>query len=178
MTASEQRDYDRTIQLSKPYGIPVYRVSLVRDSKLVSGTRQVRSSRDSRDVLVAYLGDTDREHFIVMLLDQKNKIIGINTVSIGSLTASVVHPRESFLPALLKNIATDMILNKCAAVVFGHNHPSGDPQPSAEDRALTERLTEVGKLLSIPVLDHIIVGDGTELYFSFADEGLLNGRKP
>src|SRR5205085_7409354 len=112
-----------------------------------------------------YLADTDREHFVILMLDQKNQVIGINTVSIGSLTASIVHPRECFKPAILSN---------AASIICGHNHPSGDPQPSREDRALTTRLVEAGRLLGIQVLDHIIVGRDT--YMSFADEGLLDAR--
>ena len=101
----------------------------------------------------------------MILLDQKNKVIGIHTVSIGSLTASIVHPRETFKIAILAN---------CASIILGHNHPSGSPQPSREDRALTTRLVEGGKLLGISVLDHVIIGDENK-YFSFADEGLLQG---
>ena len=101
---------------------------------------------------------------MVGILDQKNKMIGINTVSMGSLTASVVHPREVFKPAILSN---------AAALLCCHNHPSGAPQPSQEDRALTTRLVDVGKLLGINVLDHIILGDGNESYYSFADEQML-----
>src|SRR4029434_9928578 len=104
----------------------------------------------------------NREHFVILLLDQKNQVIGLNTVSIGSLTASVVHPREVFKPAILSN---------ASSILLCHNHPSGDPLPSQEDRALTVRLFQAGKLLGIDVLDHIIVGEGK--YFSFADEGLL-----
>ena len=82
----------------------------------------------------------------------------------GSLTASVVHPREVWKPAILSN---------AAAIICGHNHPSGAPQPSNEDRVLTARLVESGKLLGISILDHVIIGDGTSAYFSFADERLL-----
>jgi DNA repair protein RadC len=107
--------------------------------------------------------DVDREHFVVLMLDQKNKVVGIHTVSVGSLTASIVHPREMYKVAILSN---------AASLICGHNHPSGDCQPSREDRALTTRLVEAGKLLGIAVLDHIIIG-GEGRYFSFADEGLL-----
>ena len=144
--------------------VPIYRISLVRESNMQVDRTQLRGSDSASQVLRNYLGDTDREHFVVMLLDRKNKLIGINTVSIGSLTASVVHPREVMKPAILCN---------AAAMICGHNHPSGDCTPSAEDRALTTRLVEAGKLLGISVLDHVIVGDGTAGYFSFADEGLL-----
>ncbi len=100
-----------------------------------------------------------------MLLDRKNQVIGFHTVSIGSLTASVVHPREVYKVAILSN---------AAAVIFGHNHPSGDPTPSAEDKALTSRLVEAGEILGMQVLDHVVIGDGTSRHFSFADEGLLS----
>ena len=114
-------------------------------------------------MLATYLGGVDREHFVVCMLDQKNHVIGIHTVSMGSLTASIVHPREVFKAAILANAAT---------ILCGHNHPSGDPQPSQEDRAITQRLAEAGKLLGINVVDHIIIGAAGR-YFSFADEGLL-----
>src|SRR6266851_6930810 len=99
---------------------------------------------------------------VVILLDRKNAPIGINTVSIGSLTASVVHMRETFKAAILAN---------AAAILCGHNHISGDPEPSREDRALTQRLVKAGTLLGIPVVDHVVLGDGTLAYFSFADHG-------
>lgn len=83
----------------------------------------------------------------------------------GSLDASVVHPREVFKAAIVAN---------AAALICAHNHPSGDPEPSREDRAITERLRQAGTLLGIPVLDHIVLGDGTTHYFSFADAGLLS----
>ena len=114
-------------------------------------------------MLATYLGGVDREHFVVCMLDQKNHVIGIHTVSMGSLTASIVHPREVFKAAILANAAT---------ILCGHNHPSGDPQPSQADRAITHRLADAGKLLGVNVVDHIIIG-GAGKYFSFADEGLL-----
>ena len=79
---------------AKQYSIPRYQVSLVRDGSAKAPVAQIRSSRDARDVLATYLAGVDREHFVVLLLDQKNRIIGIHTVSTGSLTASVIHPRE------------------------------------------------------------------------------------
>src|SRR5262249_60354561 len=96
--------------------------------------------------------------------DQKNKALGFTPVSMGPYTASGVHPREVMKPAILSN---------AAALLCCHNHPSGAPAPSQEDRALTKRLVDAGKVLGINVLDHIILGDGCEAYFSFADEGLL-----
>ena len=149
---------------ARPYRVPVYRVTLVRESRLPHAQPQLRSSRDAALLSRQYLGEVDREHFMVAMLDQKHKVICINTVSMGSLTASVVHPRKVFKPAILSN---------AAALLCCHNHPSGAPQPSQEDRALTKRLVDVGKLLGIALLDHIILGDGSEAYYSFADEQML-----
>jgi len=98
----------------------------------------------------------------VILLDGKNTIIKDVTVSEGSLTLSIVHPREAFVPAVRES---------AAAVIFVHNHPSGDPDASPEDRALTERLVSVGELVGIRVLDHVIIGD--RQYLSFADQGWI-----
>jgi len=153
-----------TPKKDKCAAIPIYRVSLVRESRLHCYNKQIRSSADASALIHAYLEGVDREHFGVLLLSQKNNVIGVNTVSVGSLTASVVHPREVFKPAILSN---------AAAIILAHNHPSGQPQPSQEDRVLTVRLVAAGKLLGISVLDHVIIGDGTSAYFSFADEGLL-----
>ena len=89
-----------------------------------------------------------REHFVVVLLNARHEAIGIETVSIGSLNASIVHPREVFRPAIIQS---------AASVVLAHNHPSGDPEPSEEDLTITKRLVEVGELVGIGVLDHVIV---------------------
>ncbi len=108
------------------------------------------------------LRDVKHEIFKVVLLDAKNHVIKELTVSEGSLTLSIVHPREAFALAVRES---------AAAVIFLHNHPSGDPTPSLEDRQLTDRLVAAGQLLGIRVLDHLIIGDGR--YVSFADEGWL-----
>ncbi len=146
---------------TEDFGIPIYRVQLVRESHANYGT--LRHSQHAEGIIQRYLGDADREHFVVLLLDRKNNVIGINTVAIGSLSATIVHPREVFKPAILAN---------AAAVILAHNHPSGDPTPSPEDKATTRKLVEAGKILGIQVLDHIIVGD--ERAYSFADEGCLD----
>jgi len=103
-----------------------------------------------------------KEVFITLHLDGKNRIVCFDRVSVGSLNQSIVHPREVFKTALLSS---------AAALILVHNHPSGDPTPSPEDRAITKRLCEVGDLIGIRVLDHIIVGDGE--YLSFTERGLL-----
>ena len=158
--------------MPQTYKVQVYRSLLVRDStaRLVVPQlgQQVRQSAHCAEIFHVYLKDADVEHFVALWLDQKNRIIGLRTVSTGSLTASVVHPREVFIGT------SD---GRVASLIVGHNHPSGDTQPSSEDRALTIRLVEAGKILGIPVQDHIIVGfDQTGQptpYFSFADNNLL-----
>jgi DNA repair protein RadC len=164
--SSEQMTFLGEEHTTKPKqaSVPIYKVTLVREGRVACYNQQNRSAVDASTLLHKYLEGVDREHFVVLMLDQKNKVIGIHTVSIGSLTASVVHPRECFKPAILSNVA---------AIILAHNHPSGQPQPSQEDRVLTVRLVAAGKLLGISVLDHVIIGDGTSAYFSFADEGLL-----
>ena len=108
------------------------------------------------------LRDNRKELFLILLLDGKNRITRKVQVSEGSLNQSIVHPREVFAPAVRES---------AAAVIFIHNHPSGDPAPSREDREITRRLKEAGEILGIKVLDHIIIGDGA--YFSFVESGLL-----
>jgi len=130
----------------------MYELKIVRERRQGYGT--VRRVRDAAQVYEAFkeeFSQLDREMFVALLLDGKNGVIGFNVVSVGSLTAALVHPREVFKPVILGN---------AAAVILLHNHPSGSPEPSAEDRALTERLEQAGELLGIRVLDHIIVGDG------------------
>ena len=104
-----------------------------------------------------------REHFAVMLLDTKNHILGLHDVSVGSLQASVVHPREVFRTA---------VDYAAASMILLHNHPSGDPTPSREDIAVTARLVKAGKIMDIPVLDHVIIGRNR--YVSLKDKGLLS----
>jgi DNA repair protein RadC len=128
---------------------------------LSTGTR-IGCSRDLFNHFYPLLRDLRREVFKVILLDAKHTILREATVSEGSLTLSIVHPREVF------NLA---VRESAAAVVFLHNHPSGDPQPSAEDRELTTRLVAAGDVLGIRVLDHLVVGD--RAYVSFADRGWL-----
>ena len=101
-----------------------------------------------------------KEQFMLALLDTKNKIIATPTISIGSLSASVVHPREVFAEA---------IKYPCASIILVHNHPSGDPTPSREDIAVTERLVKAGKVMDLPVLDHIIIGN--KKYCSLKEKG-------
>ena len=124
--------------------------------------------RSSRQVFEAYrdfFQGRNHELFLALLLNGKNRVTRDVVISQGSLTASLVHPREVFTPA---------VRHSAAAMICVHNHPSGDPEPSAEDRQITQRLAECGNLLGIRLLDHVIVGDNC--YFSFLDRGDLGAK--
>jgi len=125
----------------------------------------IRKSRDVFEACHPVLRDLDREVFLVVLLNGRHRVIRSVTVSQGSLTACLVHPREVFAPALRE---------AAAAVLLVHNHPSGDPSPSAEDLELNRRLVRAGDVMGIRVLDHLVIGHGR--YVSFADQGLMPVR--
>lgn len=119
--------------------------------------------RGSYDVYAHFrerLATETREVFIAILLDNKNRKLREVLVSLGSLTSSLVHPREVYAP---------VIRDSAAAVLFCHNHPSGDPTPSKEDLEITRRLREVGEIVGVRVLDHVVIGHGR--YVSFVDDG-------
>ena len=124
--------------------------------------RKICSPKDVYAFMYPKYREQKREKFITLYLDTKNQILKEETVSIGSLNASIVHPREVFKSALELSSASIIVI---------HNHPSGDPSPSREDIMITEKLVDGGKLLGIDVLDHIIVGDGR--YVSLKDEGFI-----
>jgi DNA repair protein RadC len=124
--------------------------------------RALRSSEDVFRHFRERLEKEKREIFYVVLLTNKNRKIREVKVSEGSLTASLVHPREVYNP---------VIRESAAAVIFVHNHPSGDPAPSPEDVDITRRLKEVGEVMGVRVLDHVVIGHGR--YFSFSDRGML-----
>jgi DNA repair protein RadC len=146
------------------YRIPIYQVKLVRDGSQPAERKKVSTPAIAASILQQYLEGADREHFVVLLLDTQNQVIGIHTVTVGTLDASLVHPREVFKPAILAN---------AASVILAHNHPSGDPTPSAEDRAVTRQLISAGGLLGIPVHDHVVLGEAPR-YHSFLEAGMLD----
>ncbi len=134
------------------YKVPEYKVMLVRDNtETKTDTKFINSPDDCFKIIQSYLNGVDREHFVILLLSRKNGIIGINTVSVGDLSSSIVHPREVFKPAIVAG---------AASIILAHNHPSGDPTPSSQDYLVTKRIKEAGDILGIDVLDHIIIGDG------------------
>lgn len=118
--------------------------------------RPVDTLESARRMARRYLAGRRKEHFILILLDTRHRIMRTAEVSVGTLDMSVVHPRETFREAINAS---------AAAILLAHNHPSGDPTPSAEDIELTRRLVEAGRLLGIPVLDHLIVGQRDVLSF-------------
>ena len=129
-----------------------YGVRVVREPQLPYPKPKIDGPAGAVEILRRQLPLEDREVFVAVLMDARNQVLGINTVSIGSLTTSIVHPREVFRPAVGEG---------AAALILVHNHPSGDPTPSAEDRAVTRQLVDAGRVLGIPVLDHVVVGRGS-----------------
>ena len=125
-------------------------------------TVTVRRPQDAADYLMEDLRYLHVEHFVCLFLNTKNHITAKETLSVGTLNASLVHPREVFRAA---------IRHGSASIICAHNHPSGDPTPSPEDTSLTRRLAEAGELVGIDVLDHIVIGDGR--YISLKEQGLL-----
>jgi DNA repair protein RadC len=134
----------------------------VCSSPLRTGERFANSSELYQRYRAMFFS-VSKEHFFSLHLNSKNQLIREVLVSVGSLSTSVVHPREVFAPA---------IRDSTAALIFFHNHPSGDPTPSREDRECTLRLMHAGQILGIRVLDHIVIGHHS--YYSFADAGILN----
>jgi len=127
-----------------------------------SSKKKIHNAVDLVDYYGPNMRDLKKEIFKIVLLDVKNKIIGDIDVSVGSLSESIVHPRE---------VLKEIIKESAASVIFLHNHPSGESNPSKNDIDITERLTEACDLIGVKVLDHIILGDDN--YTSFAQEGLL-----
>ncbi len=125
------------------------------------GRPVISSPADVDRLLRGRIANLDRENFVVVLLNTKNEVTDTSLVSVGTLSASLVHPREVFKPAIRAS---------AASVILAHNHPSGEVEPSREDREVTKRLKESAKILGIEVLDHVIVGDG---YYSMKEHGML-----
>ncbi|EAX48113.1 DNA repair protein RadC [Thermosinus carboxydivorans Nor1] len=122
----------------------------------------IRSPQDIRDLMMPRLRYETKEHFVALLLSTKNHVLAMPVISVGSLNASLVHPRELFREA---------INHSAAAVILVHNHPSGDPTPSREDIEITGKMVQAGEILGIAVLDHVIIGDGK--YVSLKEKGII-----
>ncbi|WP_036688118.1 RadC family protein [Paucisalibacillus globulus] len=122
----------------------------------------IRSPEDGADYVMEELRNLNQEHFVVLFLNTKNQIIHRQTIFIGSLNASIVHPREVYREAVKRS---------AASIIVAHNHPSGDPTPSQEDIHVTKRLAESGKMIGIELLDHLIIGD--RKFVSLKEKGYL-----
>ena len=127
---------------------------------------RIQGPADVYELCAPNLRDLRQEEFRILLLNTQHAVLRELTVTRGTLDASVVHPREVFRAAISES---------AAAVILVHNHPSGDPAPSREDRDVTDQLAAAGRLIGIPVLDHVVVGDGR--YVSFVEKGLLDARE-
>ena len=141
-----------------------------RDSRVKESRSRYKRIRDNPIITTAHQVYThlasyhhcDREHFIAITLDNASRVIDTHTISIGTLNQSLVHPRELFVTA---------IRDKAAAIIIAHNHPSGQLSPSHEDKKITARLKDAGKLIGIEIVDHIILTDTD--YYSFQEDGTL-----
>ncbi len=151
-----------TPQIPDDTGLVRVMVSMVRED----GTRVPRAIRTPQDAsrYADELRGSDRECFAVILIDVKNRALGLHVASVGTVDASLVSPTIVFRPALLAN---------AVAVIAIHNHPSGDPTPSAEDVRITRQLVDAGKVMQVKLLDHIILGQG-DTVFSMREEGLVS----
>ena len=145
--------------------INVVHLNVVKEKSFRYEINQIKSPNDAINVLNQFINDycnNDRENFIIMCLDTKNKINALNIVSIGTLNSSSVHPREVFKLAILSN---------SYSIIICHNHPSGDPAPSKEDVEITNRLVKCSNILGVNILDHIIIGDFQN--YSFKEHGRM-----
>jgi DNA repair protein RadC len=149
---------------TRPYSIPGFRIALVREPGVrLAGRPQARVPAEAAAMMAQYIGEIDREVFVIAMLTIRHRVIGLHTVSVGCLTSSLVHSREVFKPAILAG---------SAAILAAHSHPSGEPEPSAEDIALTRRLAAAGQLLGIELLDHLILGEAGR-FVSLRERGVL-----
>ncbi|HOV48147.1 MAG TPA: DNA repair protein RadC [Anaerolineae bacterium] len=122
---------------------------------------QIRAPQDAANLLIPLIGHQEQEHFVVLYLDTRNRVMDREVLYKGSLNTSLVRIAEVFRGAIRRN---------CAAIIVAHNHPSGEPSPSPEDVALTRRLVEAGKLVEVEVLDHVVIGQGR--FVSLRERGL------
>lgn len=143
--------------------VHVYRCELVEERVIAVPVAEASNSKRAAQIMAHHLCKQDRETFAVLLLDDGCNVMGLNTVAVGSVDQVNVTEREVFKPAILR------LADK---IVLGHNHPIGTAEPSRKDKEVTRALVRVGRLLRIPVIDHIIV-DRRGCYFSFVDQGLM-----
>ena len=144
--------------------INFYTLKMIKEDSVLYEVPVIKSPAETYQAAKQLLAlhEEPEEHFCIFCLNTKNKIVGVHTISIGTLNASIVHPREVFKAAMLNN---------ASGIVCLHNHPSGDPKPSQEDIKITRRLVEAGEIIGIEVLDHIIIGE--QSYSSMKEKCLM-----
>ncbi|PLS01940.1 JAB domain-containing protein [Neobacillus cucumis] len=142
--------------------LSVVSLQMVKEKTYPFRTNTIRSPLDVVDLVREFIGNADRENFIVISLSTKNTVTNISVAHRGSINASIVHPRETFKTAVLSN---------AASIIVAHNHPSGNCQPSKEDIEVTKRLNEAGKILGIELLDHCIISDSDS--YSMKEHGYI-----
>lgn len=144
--------------------VPIVKIQIVKERTLpYQESVHISSPEEAAQLIRAYLGEADREHFVVLMLSTKHRVNAIHTVSVGSINATIVHPREVLKAAILSN---------AAAIVVAHNHPSGDPTPSEDDLSVTKRLLQACRIVGIDLLDHVVVCE--DRYVSFRERGLFD----
>lgn len=149
----------------KRHYIPKLAVRLVKENNIITtAPKIIHQPSDTIPILKPLFDELTVEHFVAILLNTKHHVLAVSTISCGSLNTSIVHPRELFRVAMLQAGTT-------ASLIIAHNHPSNDPTPSQEDIALTKKLVEGGKLLDIPILDHIIYCQNN--YTSLKEHGII-----
>lgn len=142
--------------------VDIVSIKMVKEKSIFYKERNICSPSQAYEILRGFLEDLDREQMIVMCLDAKNQPTNISVASVGTLNSSLVHPREIFKLAILANTSS---------IILAHNHPSGNPSPSNEDIKVTQRLKEVGTLIGIDVIDHLIIGE--DKYVSLKERGIV-----
>lgn len=147
-------------ELFFPLSLPIIRVSIVHEKTLE--LKPIENYLSLVVIAQAILGDKDREYFVGILLDVKNCPLAIHVISIGTVAESIAHPREVFKEAIVYG---------ASGIVLIHNHPHGDPNPSSSDTQRTKQLVEAGKIIGIPIVDHLIIGNGTSKHYSFRNNG-------
>ena len=150
------------------YTIEKQRLSIVRDTSVAITDKRATTPESVTEILGRLIGDSPAENFVVLALSAKHEVVGASIVALGDIGSAIVTPRQVFSYAMLVNART---------IIVGHNHPSGDPTPSKDDRAMTKRLQEAGKILGVDLLDHVIIGHdhrGTGFnHYSFQEQGLI-----
>lgn len=142
--------------------VDIVQVKMVKERSVLYSARRIQSTSDADELVRQFLDELDREAMIVVALNAKSEPTCLQVISIGSLSASIVHPREVFKVAILSN---------AYSILLAHNHPSGDTTPSQEDIKLTKRIKNASDIMGVSLLDHLIIGsDG---YYSFKENGEL-----